>query len=438
MSMANLNTASLGVHWHDARLVGKVINRGTPEFGYTREWLATRHNLSPIKVPFDEPLYHCSDKNFEQLPGFLSDCLPDQWGNGIMMRDFIRDNVQPTPLNMLAWVGSRGIGALSFKPAILDESGSKSWDRVTPLLLCREAQEVLRKSPPEAYVHLREAGTAGGAFPKASVALLPDGTMLCNGNVASKTQEFRDARLGIIKLDCEDDPARPSTDGRMEYAYMLMARASGIRTAKCEVLKETADPLRPRYHFFVDRFDVVAGNQRRLHLTTLAGLHETYNLSYRHFLSTARTLSQNRAELLEGVRRMIFNVRAGNADDHAKNHSFIYDDTTNRWSFSPAYDLTLNYSLDQKFNGLSEVTFGKSPRVSALLELVSEFGVTESDFKTIDDEVKKSIASWSTFAQQAGLSSGDEERARSLHELIAGTLEAPTPFRKTTKRKRIF
>jgi serine/threonine protein kinase HipA of HipAB toxin-antitoxin module len=41
---------------------------------------------------------------------------------------------------------------------------------------------------------------------------------------------------------------------------------------------------------------------------------------------------------------MIFNVRAGNADDHGKNHSFILDEDTRSWTLAPAYDLTLSFS----------------------------------------------------------------------------------------------
>jgi len=38
---------------------------------------------------------------------------------------------------------------------------------------------------------------------------------------------------------------------------------------------------------------------------------------------------------------MIFNVRSANADDHGKNHSFLFDAVAGRWTLSPAYDLTL-------------------------------------------------------------------------------------------------
>ena len=42
----------------------------------------------------------------------------------------------------------------------------------------------------------------------------------------------------------------------------------------------------------------------------------------------------------ELFKRMVFNVVYGNVDDHLKNHSFIHDPTSDRWSISPAYDIT--------------------------------------------------------------------------------------------------
>ena len=39
-------------------------------------------------------------------------------------------------------------------------------------------------------------------------------------------------------------------------------------------------------------------------------------------------------------RLMCFNVYAHNRDDHSKNFTYLYNDEKDRWSLSPAYDLT--------------------------------------------------------------------------------------------------
>jgi serine/threonine-protein kinase HipA len=426
---------ALNVLWRDDSLVGKVVAPGPTEFAYMPEWVAGGHNLSPLKVPFTPALYRMRDKYFDHLPGFLSDCLPDQWGRRIMNEDFSAAGIKPTPMKMLAWVGSRGIGALWFRPALLEGEESATWTPVTGLLLTREAQAVLRKDAPEAFVHLRRAGTAGGAFPKATVVLLADGQFLSGGNVANVLREHPGARLGLLKLDVEDDPTRASTDGRMEFAYMEMARAAGIRTAVCEVHTEH-DQARDRHHLFVQRFDVQPETGLRLHMVTLAGVLEEHNLTYRHLFTATRDLTGDRTQLMEAVRRMVFNVRAANGDDHGKNHSFLYDPDTGMWSLSPAYDLTLNYSSQRSFSGLFPNTFGESPRREQLVEVCAEYDVTEAEFSEVDTQVAATLARWPEFAAAASLSPEDKARASALHGHVSESLQATGSVSTSRKTKR--
>jgi serine/threonine-protein kinase HipA len=414
---------ALNVLWRDDSLVGKVVAPGPTEFAYLPDWVAGGHNLSPLKVPFTPALYRMREQDFDHLPGFLSDCLPDQWGRRIMNEDFSVAGIKPTPMKMLAWVGSRAIGALQFSPALAESEESATWTPVTGLLLAREAQAILRNAPPDAFVHLRRAGTAGGAFPKATVLFLPDGHFLSGGNVANVLNEHAGARLGLLKLDVEDDPTRASTDGRMEFAYMQMARAAGIQTALCEVHAEP-DQTRDRHHLFVQRFDVQAETGLRIHMVTLAGILEDHNLNYRHLFTATRDLTGDRTQLMEAIRRMVFNVRAANGDDHGKNHSFLYEPGTRRWSLSPAYDLTLNYSSERNFSGLFPNTFGKSPRQGQLVEVCAEYDVTNSEFSEVDAQVAATIARWPEFAAAAGLSPEDTARASALHAHVSESLQA--------------
>jgi serine/threonine-protein kinase HipA len=50
-------------------------------------------------------------------------------------------------------------------------------------------------------------------------------------------------------------------------------------------------------------------------------------------------LTRNKAEVTKMARLMIFNVKAGNRDDHSKNFSFLLTED-NEWKLAPAYDLT--------------------------------------------------------------------------------------------------
>jgi len=428
---------SLDVHWYNDVQVGKVVVPGEPRFGYLPEWLKNGHSLSPIKVAFELSVHRVRLSEFDHLPGFLSDCIPDQWGRKIMAADLARHLLKPTPLNMLAWVGERGIGALKFLPPIRDEDSSGKWQAVAPLVLARQAQEVVRKSPPEAFEFLLGAGTAGGAFPKANVAMLPDKNLLCGGNITSEIRsQHKGARLGILKIDSEDDPARASTDGRLECAYLHMARAAGILAANAEVLIDPSGD-RVRYHLFVDRFDVSTDLNHRLHVVSLAGLLESFDLTYAELFSACRQLTQSRVEVMEAVRRMVFNARAGNADDHGKNHSFVFDDRNRQWRLSPGYDLTLNYSDDRLFNGLLHQTFGATPTLTQLRSQADQFAVTADEFDAIDAAVKVAVGEWPQFAQSAGIDQREIDRVSKLHRRtdVQMNTEGRSP---RLKRPRIF
>jgi serine/threonine-protein kinase HipA len=429
--MAN-SAPALRVQWHDGRLVGKVVVPGQTFFGYDETWLASGFNLSPLAVPFNATVFRQRADGFDQLPGFLSDCLPDQWGRRLMERDFRALNIKPTPMRMLAWVGSRGLGALSFAPALEEAHSGSAWEPVSSLLLTREAQEVVRNSPPEAFRHLLQGGTAGGAYPKATVGLLRDGTLVTRGNVAAV--RLPGMKLGILKLDTQDDPLEASTDGRVEAAYLHMARAAGIRTARARVMSDVASS-RPRHHLFVERFDL-APRDRRLHLISLAGALHRHDLTYVDLLIATRDLTGDRAQILEAVRRMCFNVRSGNADDHGKNHSFLFDSWAGRWTLSPAYDLTPSYSRDRELRGLFPNTFGSSPRRQLLADVAAEVGVTPRVFDEIDGEVAAVVALWSEHAERLDVPEVLVARAAAIQAELAGSLTREAPKRGPRRRPR--
>jgi serine/threonine-protein kinase HipA len=413
---------------------GRVVTNGPTYFAYDEAWLATGHNLSPVMVPFTVESFRQRMTNFDQLPGFLADCLPDQWGRRMMNRAFNESGVNATPMRMLAWVGGRGIGALSFEPAMDEAHGQSNWELVNPLLLTREAQAVLAAEPAAAFEHLRRGGTAGGALPKATVALLVDGRILVGGDVATATRDQVGAKLGLLKLDCEDNSAGRLTDGRMEHAYMAMAHAAGVRTARTQLLLD-AGGGRERRHLFVERFDCEPATGKRFHLHTLAGVLHNCDLTYEDLLLATRRVTASHVEVLEAVRRMIFNVRGGNADDHGKNHSFLYQEEAQHWTLSPAYDLTLNFSEGQQYDGLFPTSFGASPRRAALAGTALDAGVSQSEFDQVDTEVMAAVARWPEFAAAAGLPPGDRDRAARIHAGLAESLGMEVPLVKKKRRK---
>jgi serine/threonine-protein kinase HipA len=411
--------ATLEVRWHDGRLVGHLADPGRIVFAYTPDWLDTKHNLSPCQVPFSQAVFRHRAEEFDFLPGFLADCLPDQWGQRLLQNAFAQQGiVNPSALQRLAWVGRRGIGALHFQP-VATQPGS--WEKVSALTLSRFAEAVLRDEPASAYQLLVDAGTVGGALPKATVALLPDGSLLHGGDVVAAAKQYPRARLGLLKLDCEL-PGYGRCDGRNEHAYMMMARAAGIRCSNTELVP-VAGVGRRLHNLFVERFDVDAGTGRRHHVVTLAGMAHSFNLTYGQFLSIVQLVTQDAAEVSETIRRMIFNVRAGNGDDHGKNHSFIYDEARHCWQLSPAYDITFSYAPGRRLGGLSNATFGMEPRADSMRALAVAAGLTPAQYNALDEQVRHACGRWDEFAAACGLEERDAAQAAQTIKVLRDAVD---------------
>jgi serine/threonine-protein kinase HipA len=147
-------------------------------------------------------------------------------------------------------------------------------------------------------------------------------------------------------------------------------------------------------------------------------------------------LTGDRAQVLEAVRRMCFNVRSGNADDHGKNHSFLFDASTGRWALSPAYDLTPSHSRDRELRGLFPNTFGAAPRRQALANVAAEAGVMAAEFDEIDGEVGASVARWTERAERLDVPAALVARATAIQHELADSLAAEGPRRAPRRRPR--
>lgn len=121
--------AKLEIRWWDGAVVGHLVNRGTNFFAYDSSWLERGHNLSPLKLPFSASVFNAG-KEEDGLPGLLADCVPDAWGRKVAEIDFATQKLGPlTPLNLLAWRASRGLGALQIHPPLGD--GGRLRDQAT-------------------------------------------------------------------------------------------------------------------------------------------------------------------------------------------------------------------------------------------------------------------------------------------------------------------
>ena len=353
-------------------------------------------------------------QTFLGLPGLLADSLPDKFGNSIIDVWLARKGREASsfsPIERLCYIGKRGMGALEFHPPYDHEFDRSIAVEVAELVAL--AQEVtmqrttlnvnLSQSDPvnaEAMCDILRVGTsAGGARPKAIIAMNADGHVLSGQVAAPAGYDY-----WILKFDGVTDLELGTSHefGRIEYAYYLMAKAAGITMMECRLLEENH-----RAHFMTKRFDRVS--HEKIHVQTLCGLaHYDYNqagaYSYEQAFAIMRKLHLNKAELVQQYRRLIFNVLARNQDDHTKNIAFLMDNTGD-WKLSPAYDLTYSHNPKGIWTNQHQMSInGKRDHftIADLKAVADAADIPHSE--VIIKEISEIVADWAQFAKIAGLS----------------------------------
>ena len=324
---------NLDVHLNflgNRRHVGKLAAPGgTILFQYAPEFLDSGINISPFKLALGPEVKHDPKRTFDGLFGVFNDSLPDGWGLLLLDRALRKKGTSLQaclPLQRLAMVGAHGMGALEYSPAI-DQAGESVC--VAELdALAEESLRVLRDAPVDAaqldrLIQLN--GSSAGARPKILVNVTGDFRIV---------PQNTDGEPWIIKFRS----AHEATDtGLMEYKYSIAAREAGLDMPETHLFSSGTTPG----YFGVKRFDRVRRN--KVHVHTACGLlhasHRTPSLTYESLLRLTLLLTKDMREVRKMVRLMVFNVRAGNKDDHSKNFSFLLD-AENQWRMAPVYDLT--------------------------------------------------------------------------------------------------
>jgi len=402
--------AHLEVLWHDGTRIGHLVNRGTIYFAYDEEWISSGRNLSPLSLPFSNRPFNGA-QGVEGLPGLIFDCLPDEFGRKVARRDFAQRKLgEPSTMELLAWRGRRGIGALQFRPA-MNHEGATQGGRMEPVVLAalaRGALEIDRGEPSEVLRHLQRGGTAGGAFPKALVLAHADGSMSVGEPDASTVPYV--AKFGI--------PERRGL-AQCEHAYTKLAALAGIRTVETRLVADGE-----LHHLLVRRFDISEGCLGRYHCHSVSGLlhKDPRSLDYRDVFLAIIRMGLPREELYEWARRTTFNLLAANIDDHGKNHSLLFDEAGG-WRLSPAYDMSFGESMvDRGMTIAGEVW----PSLASLEDLFVSASLPREESRGLIERVTEAVNKWPQVAQECGVPS---ELASRVQERIRRVRQAVDPVR---------
>lgn len=393
---------------------------GIAGFEYDPIFKRLNINLSPIKMPiqssknifsFPELRQNINSpyNTFKGLPGLVADVLPDNYGNQLInmwLASQGRAVDSLNPVEMLCFIGSRGMGALEFEPTSIQE-GKRSFsielDRMVDLaqrLLSEKESFVsnIDKEEESAVMEILKIGTsAGGARPKAVIAYNEKTGAVRSG----QTNAPKDFEHWMIKLDGVHAIQLGASKGygRVEMAYHNMAKACGIEMMPCKLLEENG-----RAHFMTKRFDR-SGSNTKHHIQSFCAMqHFDFNLvnnfSYEQLFQTMRTLKLSYPEIDQMYRRMVFNVLAKNCDDHTKNFSFILKQNT-KWALAPAYDICHAYRPGSEWVSRHALSInGKRDSITKVDLLQIAKTVNCSKANEIIDEVNQAVNRWKFFANE--------------------------------------
>lgn len=361
-------------------------------FEYDRDWLASGFSLAPRTMAFEAGAQLAKGDVFGGLHGAFSDSLPDGWGLLLMDREFKRrfdwDPREIAPLDRLAYIGSRAMGALEYAPVYEQAPISNEVDLSA---LAKSAEAVLQGREGDVLGQLRiQGGSPGGARPKVTVARSAS-SPLCLSGFQALPEGYSH---WIVKFRSPEDPVDM---GRIERAYADMAALSGILMPGTNLVAVGNGGEREDY-FAVERFDRFGRDGKR-HVLSLGGLlYADFRLpcmDYDAVLATVGALTQDRSQVEQAFRLMTFNVLAHNKDDHVKNFAFVHHGQAG-WKLSPAFDLTFSAGMGGEH--MTAIGGQGNPAIEHVLKVGGKHRIANA--ARIVGEVRDAVAQWPALAKK--------------------------------------
>lgn len=427
-----VTTAYINLYGQRVGAVAWDVNRGIASFEYDPKFPVDRLPIAPIKMPSKNRIYNFPEfrdnETFRGLPGLLADALPDRYGkdliNAWLARQGRPDN-SLNPVELLCFIGKRGMGALEFEPILGRELPSYVLElsdliETTKALLANKEDLAIktRRNMEDVMMDVLKMGTsAGGARPKAIIAYNEKTGQIKSGQtLADKGFEH-----WLIKFDEVSDVQFGASKGygRVEMAYYKMAIDFGIDMMESRLIEENN-----RVHFMTKRFDRVDGNQK-IHSQTLCALqhYDFANItsySYEQIFQTMRQLRLSYLEAEQMFRRMVFNVVARNCDDHTKNFSFLMDQN-GKWRLAPAYDICFAYRPDSVWVSQHNLSINgrrKDFERKDLLSIAAQNSIRNAD--AVINNCLEIVGNWQKYASEYDV---DEEKTRFIEQSIIKELK---------------
>lgn len=361
------------------------------------------------RVPQVQLFSQFNSETFRGLPPMIADSLPDVFGN-IIFKKWLETSGkhfgQITVIEQLAYVADRGMGALEYRPS-KEIPASSSIDLNEIIAVLKNVLDTKQKVHQSALNHdallnVFKIGTsAGGARPKILISEHKQSGEIIPGDLNHSS----DYNHFIVKLHLDDEVG--FNREVVEYCYYLTATHLGITMMPSKLIDQK--------HFATLRFDRQDGKKK--HVLTASGLtgwdfQSPKNSSYENLFELALFLKVPHRDIEELFKRMVFNLIFANSDDHLKNHAFIYNEATDRWDLSPAYDLTYSLNPLLNYTKTSRALSINGKRVDIQLDDVLTIAETFTikNVRNIILKIQDGIDFWNQKSKEIGISSDISER----------------------------
>jgi serine/threonine-protein kinase HipA len=371
-------------------------------FEYDKAWIARAEAFSfdPDLALAEGHQYPSADRsNF----GIFTDSSPDRWGRLLMQR---KENMRARhegrrPRTLTEWDFLMGVhdetrlGALRFKlpdGPYVDSDTKLAAPPLTSLRALQAAslqfeQHINDEEHPEYerwLTQLIAPGTSlGGARPKASVRDEKGG--LCMAKFPSR-QDTRDV-------------------GAWELVANALARKAGINVPDARPLHFDESAFTT---FLMKRFDRTAEGRRLAFVSAMTLTQHKdgdEGASYLELVDLLQSRGADTAADCEQLfRRVLFNIRIHNTDDHLRNHGFFVD--RNGIRLSPAYDI--NPSVDRKELSLAIDEMEAACDVSVAMNAYKSYGISAAQADRALQSIEAAVAGWRTEANGFGIPKADQ------------------------------
>jgi serine/threonine-protein kinase HipA len=383
----------------------RVIRRRTQSVGfeYDESYLADprAYALDP-SLPLNSGF--ASPPGDKELFNFLSDVVPDRWGQNLMRR-------QEREQAVAAGTTPRSLSAVDFLFGVHDElrqgavrlrnqdngrhytEGEGGVPRMISLPRLLSASDAYNDNDNEGTdtdlsVLFAAGSSLGGTRPKAALV-------------------DEEGKLVLAKFSRPGDGWDIAAFERVQH---ILAVRAGINTTRSRLVR-----VGGRSVLLVERFDREEG--RRIGfmsaLTALEG-SDMVTRSYLELADAVERESGNPADDLEQLfRRLVFSILTSNTDDHLRNHGLLR--RGRGWDLSPAYDLNPNPEQTAHLQMAVDLD-NTSADIDLALSTAGYYRLSSKRAKEIVSEIELATRDWREAAAKEGIGPRDIERMSEAFE----------------------